>query len=371
MRDRRLPARACDGILILDSDQEKITDANPVMTELLGYSQSELLGKKLWEIGLLENSGAGRKAFFQLKQDGSLRYELPLETHRGDTRDVEVVSSLYRENGHTVIQCNVRDITERKRVEARLKAAVQSERIAETLQFCLLESPTAGKFRGIAVETLYKAALSEAPLGGDFFDVFALNGREVALVVGDVSGKGLVAAGRTAEVKYALRAFLHEHRTVSIALTHLNNFICETHCCDPDYAAVFITLALVVMNTATGEVTLTSAGAEPTLVLRANGSVEPVEIVGLPLGIRPDVAYTTKALRLEEGETILMATDGITEARNGSAFLGIDGLASLAEQAGLTASLGELSRVIYTGAQDFASGRLHDDVCLLLARRHR
>ena len=121
---RRLFEAARDGILILDSDQGRITDANPFMTELLGYSHNELLGKELWEIGLLQDKAAGLEAFRQLKRGGYIRYEnLPLENQQGERCEVEFVSNLYRENGHTVIQCNIRDITERKRVEAELVAS--------------------------------------------------------------------------------------------------------------------------------------------------------------------------------------------------------------------------------------------------------
>ena len=121
---RRLFEAARDGILILDSDRGRITDANPFMTELLGYSHDELLGKELWQIGLLQDKAAGQEAFRQLKRGGYIRYEnLPLENRLGERREVEFVSNLYRENGHTVIQCNIRDITERKRVEAELVAA--------------------------------------------------------------------------------------------------------------------------------------------------------------------------------------------------------------------------------------------------------
>jgi PAS domain S-box-containing protein len=121
---RRLFEAARDGILLLDSGQGRITDANPFMTELLGFSHAELLGKELWEIGMLRDKGASQEAFRRLKQDGHIRYEdLPLENRRGDRREVEFVSNLYREDGHTVIQCNIRDITERKRVAAELVIA--------------------------------------------------------------------------------------------------------------------------------------------------------------------------------------------------------------------------------------------------------
>lgn len=121
---RRLFEAARDGILILDSDQGRVTDANPFMTELLGYSHDELLGKELWQIGLLGDKAASQDAFQRLKRDSYIRYEdLPLENQRGEQRQVEFVSNLYRENGHTVIQCNIRDITDRKRVAAELAAA--------------------------------------------------------------------------------------------------------------------------------------------------------------------------------------------------------------------------------------------------------
>jgi len=369
-RYRRLFEAARDGILLLDSDHGKITDANPFMTELLGYSHDELLGKELWEIGLLKDKKAGQEAFQVLKRDGYIRYEdIPLENRRGERREVEFVSNLYREGTDTVIQCNIRDTTERRRVEAQLAAAaLKNERIAETLQRSMLQESPTDKFPGVQVQTLYKAALNEAEVGGDFFDAFAMLGDKVALVVGDVSGKGLVAAGRTAEVKYALRAFLHDCSAPEIALGHLNDFICDTHSMDVDNGEAFIVLALAVLDRNTGEVTFSSAGAEPTLVLRGSGCTEGVEIIGYPLGIQRQATYLAKSLILKPGETLLMATDGITEARHGMEFLGCEGMAALTEKAGPSASLIELSEAIYQGALAFAEGKLRDDVCLLLAR---
>lgn len=231
LRYRRLFESARDGILILDSQTGKITDANPFMGELLDYTQQEFLGKELWEIGLLKDKQTSQEAFQRLERDHYIRYEdLPLETQRGEQREVEFVSNLYRENGHTVIQCNIRDITERKAAEKAIAdAAVKNTRIAETLQRSMLQTPPKDKFSGVQVETLYAAAMNESDVGGDFFDAFALSESKVALVAGDVSGKGLAAAGRTAEVKYALRAFLHAHQAPELALTHLNEFIWQTH----------------------------------------------------------------------------------------------------------------------------------------------
>ena len=121
LRYRRLFEAARDGILILYPDTRKITDANPFMTELLGYTREELLGKELWEIGLLKDEEASRAAFRELQKKHFIRYEdLPLQNKQGQRREVEFVSNLYMENGHEVIQCNIRDITQRKRAEQAL-----------------------------------------------------------------------------------------------------------------------------------------------------------------------------------------------------------------------------------------------------------
>ncbi len=118
VRYRRLFESAHDGILILDAATCKITDVNPYLMELLEYSREELLGKELWEIGLLEDAQASNAAFRVLEERGYMRYDdLPLETKAGERREVEFVSNVYGENGHRVIQCNIRDITERNRAK--------------------------------------------------------------------------------------------------------------------------------------------------------------------------------------------------------------------------------------------------------------
>jgi PAS domain S-box-containing protein len=132
LRYRRLFEAARDGILILDAVTLKITDVNPFMTELLGYSHAEFLGKELWEIGLFSDKEASQGAFKELQRTGYLRYEdLPLQATNGKLRDVEFVSNVYEEDSHHVIQCNIRDITDRKRGEEErtvLLAAAQSAR---------------------------------------------------------------------------------------------------------------------------------------------------------------------------------------------------------------------------------------------------
>ncbi len=119
IRYRRLFEAAQDGVLLLDPETSKITDANPFMTKLLGYSHGELVGKQLFEIGMLKDESASRVMFEKLKTDRQVRYDdLPLKSRGGLHQDVEVVANLYDENGQDVIQCNIREITARKQAEA-------------------------------------------------------------------------------------------------------------------------------------------------------------------------------------------------------------------------------------------------------------
>ncbi len=156
LRYRRLFETARDGILILDVITLQITDANPFMTELLGYSHEEFLGKELWEIGLLRNKESSQETFRKLQQEGYIRFEdLPLETRQGEPRDVEFVSNLYRENGHVVIQCNIRNIAERKTVEKLQNALLEREHIIATQLQAALQPELPATVPGMAVTKYY------------------------------------------------------------------------------------------------------------------------------------------------------------------------------------------------------------------------
>ena len=122
IRYRRLFEAAHDGVLLLDPATGKIIEANPFMSRMLNYPHDYLIGKELFEIGLLKDAGASRDMFRNLKIASEVRYEnLPLEGRGGQHHEVEVVANLYDENGRPVIQCNIRDITERKRAEEHVK----------------------------------------------------------------------------------------------------------------------------------------------------------------------------------------------------------------------------------------------------------
>jgi PAS domain S-box-containing protein len=124
VRYRRLFEAAHDGILILNAQTAKVLDVNRFMSDLLGYPPEYFLGKELWEIGVFKDAQSSKSAMETLQTIGTIRYEdLPLEHKDGRHIPVEFVSNVYREGGHDVIQCNIRDITKRKYAEQELAKA--------------------------------------------------------------------------------------------------------------------------------------------------------------------------------------------------------------------------------------------------------
>ncbi len=121
MRYRRLFESAKDGILIVDFETGKITDANPFIINIIGYGLEEVIGKRLWEIGLFSNMEESKNAFIELKKNGYVRFEdMPVQRRNGKITEVEFISNVYLENEIKVVQCNIRDITDRKLAEKKL-----------------------------------------------------------------------------------------------------------------------------------------------------------------------------------------------------------------------------------------------------------
>jgi two-component system CheB/CheR fusion protein len=137
-RYRKLFETAKEGILILDAETGQITDVNPFLVELLGCSREQLIKKAIWDIELFKGMGANVDKFKELRQKEFIRYDdLPMETIDGKKINVEFISNVYEVENKKVIQCLVRDITQRKKTEEKLK-------ISETRYRSLFESAKDG-----------------------------------------------------------------------------------------------------------------------------------------------------------------------------------------------------------------------------------
>jgi PAS domain S-box-containing protein len=121
-RYRRLFETAQDGILVLNAETGEITDVNPYLIRMLGYTFDEIIGKQLWELGFPQDLLTGKKAFQGLQKQGYFRYDdLPLQTKDKKVYRIEFISKKYRVNGKDVIQCDIRDISQRKQMESAVK----------------------------------------------------------------------------------------------------------------------------------------------------------------------------------------------------------------------------------------------------------
>jgi PAS domain S-box-containing protein len=137
-RYRRLFETARDGILIIDADTGNITDVNPFLMAMLGYRYEDFIGKALWRFGPFKDIQATKSAFQDLMSSGYARYEhLPLETKDGRSVEVEFIGNIYRVGQKRMMQCNIRDISQRKefernrsRLEPQLKQAQKMAAVA-------------------------------------------------------------------------------------------------------------------------------------------------------------------------------------------------------------------------------------------------
>jgi PAS domain S-box-containing protein/putative nucleotidyltransferase with HDIG domain len=129
-RYRRLFESARDGILILDAGTGLIEDVNPYLIEMLGYSRAEFIKKKLWEVGAFKDIQASKEAFEVLQEQEYIRYDdLPLKAKDGRLISVEFVSNVYLVAGEKVIQCNIRNISERKEAQTAQHTSEENYRL--------------------------------------------------------------------------------------------------------------------------------------------------------------------------------------------------------------------------------------------------
>ncbi len=233
--------------------------------------------------------------------------------------------------------------------------------IAETLQEALLLMPPS--IRGLEFSHLYRSATLTTRVGGDFFDVFEMAGGRVGVLIGDVSGKGLEAAVLTSIIKDTIRAYAHETMSPAAAIARANIALGEAAKL-PDFASVFY----AVVDGAHNELIYCNAGHPPAAVIAPDCSVRLLEGTSPIIGAFRDLAYEDRVVALPAEETVLLYTDGVTEARdpNGNFFAEEKLLASLTTACDADISL--LPKEVFGAVMEFTEGRLTDDIALLAFR---
>jgi serine phosphatase RsbU (regulator of sigma subunit) len=232
--------------------------------------------------------------------------------------------------------------------------------IAETLQAGL--RPQLERVKGVEAGSSYMASPGVGRLGGDFFDVFTVAEDRVAFMIGDVSGKGIMAATTTATVRGAARALAYTDAEPVSVLSGLNETLSHR-----GVDAGFVTLLYGTLDLWSGRVRLGIAGHPVPWICGREEQPGLEELVDPPLGLFPDRTYHAAEIQLVRGDTLVMYTDGVLDARGEDGLFGEDGVRRVLSH-DRRGTVDDLASALTNAAIEHAGGRLVDDVAVLALR---
>lgn len=307
-----------------------IVKVNQTFLALTGYTRHELVGQRTLA-GLLTPGGRIYHDTHygpMLRLQGTVR-EIAVDIVCSDGRRLPVLLNAALERDETgapvVVRVAVFDATERREYERELLRAkqraedseIRATELARTLQQTLIP-PGSPEIPHLDVGAVYRPAGDGREVGGDFYDVFQLAEDDWAVVLGDVSGKGVQAAIVTALVRYSLRAIAVRVDDPSQVLRELNEVLFR-HKTDRFCTVVLLRLR---HNNGGWTVTLSSGGHPPPLLTSPTKIPAPVGEPGSLIGAFESGEYVDSVLTLEAGDTLVLYTDGVTEGRRGDEFFG-------------------------------------------------
>jgi sigma-B regulation protein RsbU (phosphoserine phosphatase) len=199
-------------------------------------------------------------------------------------------------------------------------------------------------------------------VGGDYFDVIALDEKRLGICIGDVAGKGITAALLMANLQASFRAFATADASPQAVCTKLNKFLSANLA-----SGKFVTFFYAVLDAERRTLIYENAGHCPGLLIRGNGTAELLRGSGAVLGVLPDWIYQDSTVQLEGGDTLILSTDGVTEAENTR-------LEEFGEQRLLEAARArngsalETQRAVMQQVTAYCGGNFRDDATLLVLR---
>ena len=250
-------------------------------------------------------------------------------------------------------------------IAARAALALDSARLYE--ERALIASELSHRIRplvlpeidGVQLAARYRPAAEHFDVGGDFYDVHG-SVDDWVISLGDVAGKGVEAAVLTDRTRQSIRTAAHFDRRPGALLGALNTVLHTT----VSHRFVTVVCARLRPGPDHVDVELAVAGHPPPIVLRANGSICQIDASGLAVGLTAEARYESVSFRLEEGDSMLMFTDGIDEAHAESGFYGLDRLmALLPPYAGAAPEV--ICEAVERDVVEYLDGRPHDDIALL------
>ena len=238
----------------------------------------------------------------------------------------------------------------------------QAERdIADRLQEALLSMPRS--ISGIDFAHAYRSSTEAARVGGDFYDLFALEPNRIGVSIGDVAGKGLDAAVLTSLVKHTIRAHAFEGGKTPAQVLSLTNQV--IHEATPPES--FVTIFFATIDLRDGRLTCANAGHTAAALVHRDGSITSLQRTGPPAGAFEDVQFDLAEARLGLGELLFLYSDGLTEARRGDELYGEERL--FARLSKLRSDPQNVLREVLDDVMLFSGGDLRDDMAVLALAR--
>jgi sigma-B regulation protein RsbU (phosphoserine phosphatase) len=351
-----------------------IVRVNGTFLSMTGYTREQLVGQRSFEQLLSVGGRIYHETHYapMLRMEGSARgIALDIVTAGGGRLPALINSTVERDDTGEprVIRTAVFEATDRRAYERELLRAKQraeesearATALARTLQETLIP-PTPPRIPGLDVSAAYRPAHDGAEVGGDFYDVFAIGEGDWVVAMGDVCGKGAEAAVVTALARYTIRTMAVRMASPSDVLKVVNEALLR-HDSDRFATAVMLRLRARLDGWL---VTIACAGHPPPLIAAAGSAPAPHGRAGSLLGVFSDVVIDDVEVVLRPGDTLVIYTDGVNEARRGDEFFGDERLErAIVTYAGAASTVtnGLLREVL-----DFQSGDARDDIAIVTLR---
>ena len=359
LRRYRVLAESTRDIVLFIRHDGRILDVNEAALREYGYTRDELLPMSIYDLRA-PGTAATIKQQMQQAEKGGVLFETVHRRKDGSTFPVEVSSQGAVIDGERVLLSIIRNITERVNLRKALELQVTQ------LQRALLpEDPSIGG--GYRIAASYVPGMTDAEIGGDFYDVFETEAGETAVIIGDVSGKGIPAAAQAAATRGALHAFAYDMSSPSEAMSHTNAVLYQ-HELDTES---FVTAMAVLMDLPTGRISYANAAHPPAAVYRfASGAVEFFRFGQAPFGILETQQFENHECVLDPGDRMVLYTDGVSEARRGGDMFGSEGIETVLKEYG-ERSAQEIIDALLSSARDWAQGHFTDDIAIIVVERPR
>ncbi len=340
-----------------------ITFWNAAAERMYGYTAQEAVGRHASMLAPPGREGEIDELMARVRRGERVEHHETLRmTSTGHILEVEILLNPVRARCGTVVGACVivRDISERKHAERELTRLYEQQRhVALTLQRALMGSPP--QVPGLVTAGRYLPATRGAGVGGDWFDLVPLGAGRIGVLIGDVMGRGLEAATVMGQLRSAANALARTGMPPQQLMDALDAVVA-------DLPGQLVTCCYLVINASQGEVTASSAGHLPALLVHPDGTAGQLQVpVSVPLGVG-GIPHEETTLQVPYGSTLVLYTDGLVETRNGDVGDQIDALQTYARTIIPTASSLDRAADSIVAALLPGSGEPADDVTLLLVR---